>query len=121
MYYRRCNPKTWNGYFFEVFIFPEVYWSTTRFIDNQYKMTIAFPSFEAHWGVIDFRILPLENNDILLGVMTSRMRFERTSKSGFPLSGPSDLKAGESVGHALYAIYPDFMDIAKDASLDYET
>jgi hypothetical protein len=58
-YYRRCTPDTWNGYFVEGFVFPDVIWGTVRNRGGKLIMSLLSPMFEAVAPVFDYRVVSL--------------------------------------------------------------
>ncbi len=112
-YYRRCSPDTWNGYVIEGFVLENQYWGAVRNREGKLTVTVM-PMFEAIGAIFDFRVVPLPGQPVLLGLMTSRLRTDFGTPSGFTLNGPSDLKSKE----ALSAIYPA-PEVLGVSSLDY--
>jgi hypothetical protein len=119
-YYRGCTPDSWNAYLLETFIFPKHYWAGTRNRDGRFKLSLAFNAFEASGAVLDFTVIPVASQPILLGLMVSRFRHKFPSSSGFSLTSPSDRKQGEPIANSLMAIYPDFMEDTPTQTLDYQ-
>jgi hypothetical protein len=113
-YYRRCTPDTWNGYAVEVFVLEERYWGAVRKRDGKLTLNVM-PMFEAVGAVFEFRVVPLPDQPLLLGLLVSRLETEFDVPSGFTLSGPSDLKTTQ----VLNAVYPAPAEVGIP-KLDYE-
>jgi hypothetical protein len=114
-YYLYSNPNNWNTYMIEGWIFPEQYWAGIKKKDNDFVLSLIIPNFLAHLAVLDFKIIPLPNQPIMIGLRVSRTthNFPGRANSGFMLQSPSDLK------NALMAFYPSFVNIASINNLDY--
>lgn len=112
-YYRRCTPDTWNGYVVEGFVLEERYWGATRRRGEKLVLTVM-PMFEAIGAVFEFRVVPLLEQPLLLGLLVSRVTTKFQSPSGFVLNGPGDLEESQ----ALAALYPAPGKL-EASSLDY--
>jgi len=104
LYHRRCTPEMFNGYVLEAFIFPDTYWGATRGEDQQWRATLAVP-FEAHGTLLEFRMLPLAGQPIVLGLVMSRAGLKFKAKSGYCLNGPGGERI-DNIAQGLWAIYP---------------
>jgi hypothetical protein len=103
LYHRLCNPQTANSYLVEGFIFPQEYWAAIRKRNGRLVLTQSFIGFQASSGVMEFSIIPLHDQPILMGMLVSRMYLSTPDglpRSGFWLSSASDSK------HQLCAYYP---------------
>jgi len=112
-YYRLCTPDDWNAYLIEAFVFTDNDWAGVRNRDGKFTLTRAFPEFDAHFAVLDLRLVRLPNQPIFLGIIVSRTKVDFGSPSGFCLAGPTDRK------HGLQAMYPPPMKDPPSARLDY--
>jgi hypothetical protein len=117
-YLRGCLPGEANAYAIEGFLFPQRYLSAARLIDGHLRMSQACMSFEAMAGVLEFAIVPLPGQSIVVGIVVSRIHAEYPQPSGFALSSPSDRREGNPIAHTLVALYPEIPE-PPTASLDY--
>jgi len=113
LYFRRCTPGNHNGVFVEFFLLPVMSWSGVRRRDGNLMLDMVFPDFDAAFGVVSLRILPLPGQPFILGVTTSRIKVGFDSSSGFQLNSPS------ANGEALMASYPCAIDGRSSPSMDY--
>jgi hypothetical protein len=118
-YYRGTSPVQWNAYVLEFFILPSRYWSAVRGHRNRYTLSIAAGTFEAGGAVLEWRVIELPGQDLLLGLMCSRTIHGFPSESGFTLGSPSDRREGGQFANVLMAVYPLFLEEPPRESLDY--
>ncbi|HEV2146345.1 MAG TPA: hypothetical protein VGR37_02920, partial [Longimicrobiaceae bacterium] len=119
LYYRDCTPEDCGGYAIEVFIFPKRYLSAARMRGGKLTISLACLEFEATAGVLDFPLIVLPGQPIILGVLASRSRAKFLAPSGFTLSSPSDRRRGEPIANSLLAAYPDMWPDRPMKTLDY--
>jgi hypothetical protein len=118
VYFRRCTPRTANGWVFEVFVFPKRYWAAARKRGAAYSISMSFLGFEASGAVIEMKVLDLPQQEVLLAGFLSRVTVSFASPSGWVLDGPGDPN-GAGRGHVLMAFYPrDVFVMQQDRSLD---
>jgi hypothetical protein len=114
LYHRLCTPETWNAYLIEGWVFPDRYWAAVRNRGGRLTMTLSFTDFIASSGVMEFSVIPLPNQPIIIGILVSRFKLELSPPtSGFSLNSPSDSK------HAIYAFYPPWTADGPHQSLNY--
>lgn len=113
LYFKRCTPGNHNGVSVEFFLLPVMSWSGVQRRDGNLILDMVFPNFDAAFGVVSLRVLPLPGQPFILGVMVSRIRVGFNSPSGYQLNSPS------LNGEALMANYPCPIDGRSSASMDY--
>jgi hypothetical protein len=118
-YLRGCLPDAANGYAIEGFVFPLRYLSAARQVGGQLRLSLACMLFEATAGVLDFVVLPLPDQPIVVGLVASRLQVEFPESSGFALTSPSDRREGSPIANALLAVYPEQMPGPPGATLDF--
>ena len=121
LYYRNCTPSTCNGYMLEAFIFPKRYWSAVRKKGSKYVLAVAGTPFEVGVASLEFTIVALGNQRIILGLMVSRAKVSFPSTSGFTISSPSDRRNAARFAYSLMATYPEIeWPDAPANTLDYQ-
>lgn len=132
-YYRNCTESDWNAYLLEAFIFPRHRPLKAAVITPRgLSLSLRFPvkvRSETESGIIlpsrtplfegpdtsmfNFRLVEVDDQPFVIAMMVTRTRMDFDSKSGFTLSGPSDLRNG------LMAVYPAPGVIPELPTLDF--
>ncbi len=113
LYHGVWDHAGWNAYQISAFILTPEDWAGVRMREGKYILTRASPAYDAHYAVLELRVVPLGDQPVFLGILANRQTVEFKSLSGFVLGGPSDMK------YALMAMYPPPMDDVPNKSLDY--
>ncbi|MFK0160244.1 hypothetical protein ACIQVK_50330 [Streptomyces sp. NPDC090493] len=116
IYYRNCNPETYNAYHLEGWVFGEQMWAGVRGAPGNLSLSMGFRNFQGTGANLDFKVFPLLNGRFL-ALMVHRLQLVGFPDSGFMLHSPSDRRVGESTASAMMAMYPkiDFGDIGPAA------
>jgi hypothetical protein len=115
-YYRDSTPDDWSAYLIEGFVFPLLFWGAVRKRAGGLTLTLAHPYFEVPGGVHEFRVIPLPEQSVFLGLLASRLDGGTPlTPSGFILSGPSEFRRAD----ALMAMYPSPWPTPPEEDLDY--
>lgn len=117
LYFRRATPDDFMGvYLIEGFLFPPIYWQAVRKRGDGYVLGITHPYFELPYAQLEFQVVPMENQSVILGVIASRLGGQHPhAASGFALNGPSEFRRAD----ALLAMYPSPWSDDPENRLDY--
>lgn len=120
-YYRRCSPREAEGWILTIHTFPR----------NQHPLPVRFRhnfpflrvAAEANppsplMYIVEYRLVDLQG-PVILGLNLNRIVTKVDAKSGWMLSGPSEVREADAVRYNLMAVYPRSTgQIASDGPLD---
>jgi hypothetical protein len=121
-YYRRCSPAEADGWILTIHAFPRNPPLPIRFRQNFPFLHVASESnpFSPLRYIVEYRLVDFQNAPVFLGLNLNRIVTKVAAKSGWILSGPSEV-GGEAnaIRYNLSAVYPRLIgQIASDGPLD---
>jgi hypothetical protein len=123
-YFRRCTPRTAEGWMLQLWVFSAKHWSGVRRSPRGgCSLQMAFGNFEASYSVLELKVIELYDVEVVLAAYVCRLPHAPSSevhRSGWILNGPCQLDPATWKGHGLIAVYPPppSMDRSALPSLD---
>lgn len=116
-YYRDCSRDDWNGYILELFLFESDFMNYIKELNGNKYLILKHYNYIIPGYIFRHRVVPCIR-DYLVTLIVSRTKVSFESKSGFSLSGPSQL-LDKNNGITLMAFYPSPYTELPERNLNY--